>query len=199
MGELDNKAAKKKDDAPTTHEPSTSAADKTNKPADVKAPATVPDAHADLHTAPNAAAHADQKAVLELTSPTKATATMVDAGTLPNTKVVEKDKPAVTDQSVVSDKPLTPEEKYFTDLYQHRLLDPKILAKITPVPEPKQGESAQELEKRYESVIGERAKAIKQEIGRTDPSGHTWEVPPKFGPATQAAYKDYVDWIEKKE
>ncbi|MDR3613356.1 MAG: hypothetical protein P4L53_07310 [Candidatus Obscuribacterales bacterium] len=97
------------------------------------------------------------------------------------------------------DKPLTAEQKYFTDFYQQRLSDPAVLAQITPEPAPKPGQSPADADAAYQKTLVDRANAIKSEMGAKDSAGENWVKQPAFGPATQAAFRDYSDWLQKIE
>ena len=147
-----------------------------------------------------AAARDDQKAVMQATDPAGTSKAMVEQRKLPPLELMGlPETKRGSDKVVEAAKALTPEEKYFTDLYQHRFLESAVLAKITPVPEAKQGESPQESANRYQKLLVERTKSINEEMGYQDDAGKVWLTSPKFGAATQAAYRDYINWIGQKE
>jgi hypothetical protein len=179
-----------------------------DKPADA---ITESSAQSVLHTPPGPTARAEQQVVLKKTDPAKASVTMAEDGRLPKVAIPKTDNLSTTTDSspdrpdlkrekvVASDKQLTPEEKYFTNLYQNRFLDARVLAAITPTPQPKPGESEKDAASDRQQILAERTKAIRAEMGQRDAQPKQWLRAPEFGPATQAAYADYIGWIGKKE
>jgi hypothetical protein len=140
-------------------------------------------------------AEAADTAKAKSTDGNKDNATDTTHSTTPTDATAKTEPPVEKIQAY--DKPLTEEQKFFTDFYQKRLLEPEVLAKITPAPEPKPGQSAADADADYQKTLLDRSKAIQSEMGQKDSDGEKWATQPQFGPATQAAFKDYADWLQK--
>jgi hypothetical protein len=94
---------------------------------------------------------------------------------------------------------LTSQEMDVTALYQRRLLNPTVLALITPRPLAKEGQSEADANKEFQELVKKRAAAIKEETGQRDAKGEAWVKNPSYGPATQAAFRDYLNTLQTIE
>ncbi len=122
--------------------------------------------------------------------------------TINNTADIQSPSPA--DKSVaprVSDAPvkqLTPEEQLAVvteqrrvgSFYQTQRLLP-FLEAITPKPAVKEGEDAKQAKEDWQKLVDQRRQDIIKEASQGDPSKWQW------GPASQAAFKDYLDSMQK--
>lgn len=77
-----------------------------------------------------------------------------------------------------SPPPLTAEQRYFAQFYQQRFLD-----NLSTITTRADGQSPEQ----FQQQVAARAEAIKKEMERGE-----------FGPESQAAFKDYLQWLQKK-
>ena len=106
--------------------------------------------------------------------------------------LAKKDIPKVTLEE--GERPKDQNQAQVMNVLQERLMQPGVLAAITPLDKVQPGETQDQYKQREMAKLQERQKELQIELG-TDPEH---KGPAVWGKESQAAFKDYVSWIQGK-